>query len=50
MHNHTTKIIAILDDQRLAADVNGDGKISVADANFIRRFAAKLISMFPVEE
>ncbi len=36
--------------QKLAGDVNGDGKINVIDANLIRKFAATIISKFPVEE
>ena len=38
------------DRQLLAADVSGDGKVNVLDANLVRRYAAKLINIFPVEE
>jgi len=32
-----------------AADVNGDGKINSTDAVLILRYAAQLITKFPVE-
>ena len=36
--------------QKLAADVNGDGKITTEDVNLIKKYYAKNIIKFPVEE
>ena len=38
------------DSDILYGDVDLNGKVNVLDANLIRRYAAKVISVFPVEE
>ena len=42
----SAKLIELDEAQKLAADVNGDGKVTVMDVNLIRKYAAKLIDKF----
>ena len=45
----STGIITLSSAQKTAADVNGDGAVNVIDAMLIARYAAKKISVFPVQ-
>ena len=43
------KLIDVSDFEGYAADVDGNGRINVIDANLIRKFALNMISEFPVK-
>ncbi|MBQ6876874.1 MAG: DUF4886 domain-containing protein [Oscillospiraceae bacterium] len=44
------KLIKPTEQQILVGDVDGDGKITAVDANYIRKFVAYIIDKFPVEK
>lgn len=41
------KLVVPTEDQKLAGDVDGDGRITASDANYIRRYVVGIISGFP---
>jgi len=43
-------ILEMTDEQRILADVNGNGVIDIRDATYIQLYLAKKIEMFPVTE
>ena len=44
------KLVVPTEQQLMLGDVDGDGKITAVDANYIRKFIVNIISSFPVEK
>ena len=44
------KLRTTTETQLIVGDVDGDGKITAVDANYIRKYSVKLISVFLVEQ
>ena len=40
----------LTDEQKLAADVNGDGVVDILDSALIQKYAAGKIDKFPIEK
>lgn len=38
------------EEQLIAADVDGDGDVSLIDATYIQRYLAHIITEFPIEQ